>query len=152
MKKLIFGSISVLLLGMLLFSVSTGLSSGSNGLSTSGLSSSSQMVRYVVTVHPPTAGNTICGAYQVVMLNAQGGKIAPARIYQPGKSDYTFYEPGPVRLTYRIARLIPLLGGVPIGSDKDNVCIYPLATPPDIQRNTFNPGSSYSFNLYPGTH
>jgi|WetSurMetagenome_2_1015567.scaffolds.fasta_scaffold04768_8 hypothetical protein len=144
MKKLIIGSLTAVLLGVVLLTVNIGFSSGSNGLSSGGFVTSSSTIRYIVTVHPP-ADNNICGAYQVVMLNGAGDKVAPPRIYQPGKPDYVFYEIGPVRLGYRIARLIPVAGV------NDNTCIYPLRTPPDVQRNNFQNGETYNFNLYPET-
>jgi hypothetical protein len=137
MKKFILGGAAVILLGMMITMGSAGNTGGN-----SPIISIKSMIRYVVTVHPPE-DNNICGSYLVVMLNGAGNKVAPPQIYQPGIADYNFYEPGPVREGYRVARLIPAPG------EKDDFCLYPLITVPDIQYNNFQTGMSYFFNLYP---
>jgi hypothetical protein len=140
MKKFILGGLSAIMLGMVFISGSFGSNDNRGPIITTG-----SLIRYVVTVHPPTT-DYICGTYLVLIVNGAGNKVGPAKYYQPGISEYTFYELGPVRNAYRVAVMIPAPGL------DDGICIYPLVTKPDIHYSTFENGMSYFFDLYPSPH
>jgi|WetSurMetagenome_2_1015567.scaffolds.fasta_scaffold397653_1 hypothetical protein len=105
----------------------------------------SQAVRYVVDITLPPMNTPICGAYAVLVLDANGNQVAPPQAYIPGVATYTFYEfTGRPFIGDRIARMVQQ-PSPPEGP----VCRQQLFTQPESLYNMFIPGQSYRFTLYP---
>ena len=103
------------------------------------------VIRYQVQVHAPS-DKSICNIYQVELLNAGGQQVAPAQIYIPGTTIYTFYERGPVKAP-RVARMIL----APIGKEggRHYICDNDYFIDPVVQTGPFEGGQTYLFDLYP---
>jgi hypothetical protein len=101
------------------------------------------LIRYQVNIHW-TREASLCNTYMVQLVNKNGESVAPAQVYVPGQSAYTFYETGPVT-GVREARLIVRPGM------KHYVCEQELWTRPDFMAGTFLNGTTYKFDLYPQT-
>lgn len=107
------------------------------------LISTNRMVKHHVNVTLST-DKSICNTYLVEILNWKGEMVAPAQVYNPGVSQYDFYEKGPFD-GIRIAVLVlaPNSGHF--------ACETELFTAPVVLKSTFLPGGTYRYDLFPQT-
>jgi hypothetical protein len=84
----------------------------------------------------------LCNTYLVQMVDEHGYSVAPAQVYQPGKTTYEFKERGSV-FGVRIARLVesPAQGHIN--------CTLDLVTAPDTRIGKFMVDKIYPFKLFP---
>ena len=101
-------------------------------------------IRYEVTVHLSLPfGTNLCNTYWVRMTDEFGQLVAPVQKFVPGVSKYVFKESIAAYGRVRIASLVLPSNVDPFG------CSTILVTNPNIRRDYFKPGRTYSFNLYP---
>jgi hypothetical protein len=105
---------------------------------------SKPVIRYEVTVHLPS-GFSICqySLYLVRITDEKGRLVAPPQVFIPSQSKYVFTESVSVPGGIRVASLF-----IPPYVDPSG-CPLTLTAEPDIKQGPFDPGRSYSFNLYP---
>ena len=105
------------------------------------------ITRYLVNIHL-AADKPVCNTYWIQITDETGRLVAPAQIFVPGISQYSFYsnikERGfRERGTKRIAMLIK----APVGGYLD--CVNNLFARPDTKTGIFLLGKTYNFDLFP---
>ena len=101
-------------------------------------------IRYEVTVHLALPfGTNLCNTYWVKVTDEFGRQVAPAQKFVPGSSKYVFFESIAAVGRIRIASLALSANVDPYA------CTNILVTRPDVKRDFFMPGLTYSFDLYP---
>jgi hypothetical protein len=96
-----------------------------------------QKIAYVVRIEQLNYIQSLGGHFLVKMTDETGRMIAPAQVFRPGVSDYTFFEAGNVRGT-RVAKMERL----PIGERAINI-------PSTSKSGIFIGGTCYMFIIHP---
>ena len=87
---------------------------------------------------------TLCNTYKVEITDANGNLVAPAQVFIPGTTVYTFEEQTRLNGGIRIARLELMTYG-----PEHFVCDQELFTSPDVKLLHFQDGQMVQFNLFP---
>ena len=124
----------------LIFAATLYASASFAGLDPKGISGTA-CIRYQVNVMINNE-KPLCNTYLIEIRNERGALVAPARVFTPGVTQYSFYERGPAS-GFRIARLVRAEFG-----DR-YICEHELFARPAIQKGTFEPGKTYRFDLFP---
>jgi hypothetical protein len=96
-----------------------------------------QKIAYVVRIEQLSYIQSLGGHFLVKMTDETGRLVAPAQVFRPGVSDYTFFEAGNVRGT-RVAKMERL----PIGE-------RPMSIPSTSKSGVFIGGTCYMFIIHP---
>jgi len=103
--------------------------------------SANAVVRHQVNI-VLTLDKPLCNTYLVEIRDGNGRMVAPAKVFIPGESKYSFYERGPAT-GVRVAVLVVA------PSHSHFMCDRELFTEPAVVFGPFSAGQTYRYDLFP---
>jgi hypothetical protein len=136
---------SIVSFAFIFIGVTNGFSKKSQNPNT--LMSKIPVVRYQVNIHL-ASDKPLCNIYWVQIKDENGNLVAPAQIFVPEISQYTFYANSNEKgYNERGTKRTAILTTSPRSGNLE--CINELITIPAVRFGLFFPGQTYSFDLFP---
>jgi hypothetical protein len=107
------------------------------GKEVKGFVTSTKQIIYHVSAHMDALTPATIRNIFIIITDENGRPVAPAKLLVSGRSEYRFYEAGPVK-GVRIAKLIRANG----------MEVQPILSGEDSKTGKFENGTDYFFNLY----